>query len=69
MVVVDVPTWAKLAQPTPWQRSIRYWLIVPPGSVDAVQERLICTGPAAVAVRLVGAEGELWEVVELAVLE
>ncbi len=54
----EVPTCRKLLQVAPVQRSIRYWLIVPPVSVEAVQERLICTGPAAVAVRLPGAVGE-----------
>jgi hypothetical protein len=51
------------------QRSIRYWLIVPPVSVEAVQERLICTGPEAVADRFVGAVGELAGVVALATFE
>jgi hypothetical protein len=53
----------------PVQRSIRYWLIVPPVSVEAVQERLICTGPEAAAVRFPGAVGEFAGVVALAVFE
>ena len=57
MVVGEVPTCTKLLQVAPVQRSIRYWLIVPPVSVAAVQERLICKLDAAVAVRLVGAIG------------
>jgi len=67
--VAEVPTCAKPVQPAPWQRSIKYCEIVPPDSADAVQERLICTGPAAVAARFAGAEGELCGVVELVVLE
>jgi hypothetical protein len=55
LVVAEVATCAKFEQPEPWQRSIRYWLIVPPVSVAAVQERLICVLPAAVAVRADGA--------------
>src|SRR6266403_22166 len=53
-----MPTCAKLLQPAPMQRSIRYWLMVPPVSVAAVQERLTVSGPAAVALRFVGAVGE-----------
>jgi hypothetical protein len=60
-VVAEVPTCAKLLdvfpQLTPAQRSIKYWLIVPPASVEAVHVRLICTDPAAAAVKLVGAVG------------
>jgi hypothetical protein len=37
------------------QRSIRYCVIVPPVSVAAVQERLICTGLAAAEVKPEGA--------------
>ena len=55
VVVVEVPTCAKLVgvllQFAPAHRSIKYWLIVPPVSVAAVQERVICAVPAAVAVR------------------
>ncbi len=54
-VVAEVPTWAKLLQPEVAQRSIRYWLMVPPVSVAAVQARLICVFPAAVAERFFGA--------------
>ncbi len=72
-VVADVPTCAKLLgvfpQLAPAQRSTKYWLIVPPASVEAVHVRLICTGPAAAAVKLVGAVGEFAGVVALAVLE
>ncbi len=58
VVVAEVPTCTKLLQAAPVQRSMRYWLMVPPVSVAAVQERLICTGPEAVAVRLPGAVGK-----------
>ena len=54
-VVVEVPTCEKLLQPAPVQRSTKYLLMVPPVSVEAVQERLICTGLAVVAVSPVGA--------------
>jgi hypothetical protein len=43
--------------PAPWHRSTKYWLIVPPVSVEAVQLKLICTAPEAVAPRFVGAVG------------
>ena len=66
---VEVPICAKVVQDAPEQRSTRYWLMVPPVSVDAVHERLICTGPEAVAVRFVGAVGDEAKVVALAVLE
>jgi hypothetical protein len=56
---VDVPVCAKLLQPAPWQRSTKYWLMVPPVSVDAV----------ALAARLPGAVGEFTGVVALAVFE
>ncbi len=69
VVVGEVPTCRKLLQVAPVQRSIKYWVMVPPVSVEAVQERLICTGPAAAAVRFVGAVGALAGVVALAVLE
>jgi hypothetical protein len=55
--------------PAPWQRSNKYWLIVPPVSVDAVQVKLTCVGPATVAAKFVGAVGVLAGVVALAVLE
>jgi hypothetical protein len=42
-------------QLAPWHRSIKYWLSVPPVSVEPVHARLICTGPDAVAVRFEGA--------------
>ena len=51
----DVPICANVLHPAPWQRSTKYWLIVPPVSVAAVHERVICTGPADVAARFVGA--------------
>src|SRR5438445_8655180 len=57
VVVVEVPTCTKLLQVAPVQRSIRYWLMVPPVSVAAVQDSLTCVLPAAVAVRFVGAVG------------
>jgi len=61
VVVVEVPTCAKLLGVLPQlalvQRSIKYWLIVPPVSVEAVQDKLICTGPEAVAVKFAGAVG------------
>jgi hypothetical protein len=66
---VDVPVCAKLLQPAPWQRSTKYWLMVPPVSVDAVQDKLICAGPVALAARLPGAVGEFTGVVALAVFE
>ncbi len=73
VVVANVPTCAKLLdvfpQLAPAQRSIKYWLIVPPASVEAVHDRLICTGPAAAAVRFVGAVGVGAAVVAAAVLE
>ena len=69
MVVADVPTCTKLLQLEPVQRSIRYWLMVPPLSVAAVQDRLTCAGPDAVAARFVGAVGALTGVVALAVFE
>ena len=53
-VVVEVAICAKLLQPLPEQRSIRYWLIVPPVSVAAVQVRAIWV-PDALAVRFDGA--------------
>jgi hypothetical protein len=56
-VEVEVPTWTKVLQAAPWQRSTKYWLIAPPVSVEAVQDILICAGPAGVAVRFVGAVG------------
>src|SRR5437899_3664143 len=58
VVVAEVPTCRKLLQVAPVQRSIKYWVMVPPVSVAAVQERLICTGPAAAAVRFDGAVNE-----------
>ncbi|HET9994576.1 MAG TPA: hypothetical protein VFQ18_04165, partial [Candidatus Acidoferrum sp.] len=48
------------------QRSIKYWLIVPPVSVAAVQERLICVGPAGVPARF---EGEVREGATVAAVE
>ena len=58
-----------VVQLAPVQRSIRYWLMVPPVSVEAVHDRLICVGPEAVADRLPGAVGELAGVVAEAVFE
>ena len=52
-----MPIWAKLLQPAPWQRSIRYCAIVPPVSVAAPQLRLTAVTPAALAVSVPGAEG------------
>jgi len=52
---VEVPTWAKLLQLAPGQRSIKYWLMVPPVSVEPVQERLTCEFETAAAVRFEGA--------------
>jgi hypothetical protein len=69
IVVAEVPTCTKLLQPGFGQLSTRYWLIVPPVSVEAIHERSISTGPAAVAVKLVGAVGEFAGVVPLAVFE
>ena len=43
--------------------------MVPPGSVDAVQLRFTCVLLAAVAVRLVGAEGVAAGVEAVAVVE
>src|SRR5438445_9883379 len=57
VVAAEVATCTKLLQVAPVQRSIRYWLMVPPVSVAAVQDRLTCVLPAAVAVRFVGAVG------------
>ena len=71
-VVADAATIViceKVVQLVPVQRSIRYWLIVPPVSVEAVHDRLICVGPEAVADRLPGAVGELAGVVAEAVFE
>ncbi len=51
------------------QRSIKYWVMVPPVSVAAVQERLICVLLAAVAVRFDGAVKVGAAVVAEAVLE
>ena len=68
-VVAEVATCTKVLQAAPEQRSIRYWLIVPPVSVAAVQERLIWVLPAAVAVRLDGATKVGAAVVAEAVLE
>jgi hypothetical protein len=59
----------KLLHPAPVQRSIKYWVIVPPVSVAAVQERLICAGLAAVDVRAEGAVKVGAAVVAEAVLE
>jgi hypothetical protein len=59
-----------LPQVEPWQRSIKYWLIVPLVSVEAVQERLICVLLVGVAARLDGAVGEFpAKVVAVAVFE
>src|SRR5437867_13173591 len=69
VVVVEVPTCRKLLQVAPVQRSIKYWLMVPPVSVAAVQERLICVLLAAVAVRLDGAVKVGAAVVAVTVLE
>ena len=56
VVPVGVAISAKVLQPVPWQRSMRYRRM-PALSVAAVQERLIWVGPTAVAVRLAGAVG------------
>jgi hypothetical protein len=44
-----------LLQLAPWQRSIRYLLIVPPVSVEATQVRSISVLPTGVVVKAVGA--------------
>ena len=54
-VVAEDPICVKLVQPVPWHRSTKYWLIVPPSSVEAVQDRLTCTGLEAAAVNPEGA--------------
>jgi hypothetical protein len=59
VLVAEVPTWAKLLQAAPPQRSIKYWLTVPPLSVEAAQERLIWVPEAAVAAKFVGAVGDV----------
>jgi hypothetical protein len=66
--VAVVPTCVKLPH-APEQRSIKYWVMVPPVSDPAVQERLICTGPEAVAVRFDGATNVGAAVVAVAVFE
>ena len=67
--VVDVPTCENAVQLGPWQRSTRYWVIVPPVSVAAVQLRLICAGPEATDERFVGAVKIGGAVVALAMFE
>jgi len=69
VVVDDVPAWVNVLQPELWQRSTRYWLIVPPVSVEAVQDRLSCVLEAAVTVRFVGAVRTGAAVVAEALLE
>ncbi len=68
-MLVDVPICAKFVHPEPWQRSIRYLVIVPPVSVAAVHDRFICVVLTAVAVRLDGAAKVGAAVVAEAVLE
>jgi hypothetical protein len=68
-VAVGIAICAKFAQPTPWHRSTRYLLIVPPVSVEAVHPRLICVLEAAVAVRFEGAVSVGAAVVAVAMLE
>jgi len=50
-----VATCENVVQLAPEQRSIRYCVMTPPVSVAAAHDRLICTGLAAVALRLEGA--------------
>ncbi len=73
VVVAELPTCAKLLgvfpQLTPAQRSTKYWLSVPPVSVAAVHDRLICVLPAAVAVRFDGAVNVAAAVVAAAMFE
>ena len=45
----------KVVQLVPLQRSTRYWLIVPPVSVPAVQLKLICVLENTVAPKFDGA--------------
>ena len=58
VVPVAVPTWVKLVQPAPAQRSTRY-SVTPTLSVDAVQLRLIWVALAADAVSPDGVDGEV----------
>jgi len=39
--LVDVPICAKLVHPAPWQRSPGIGLMVPPASVEAVQDNVV----------------------------
>src|SRR5580692_986148 len=57
VVVTEVPTFAKLLQPAPWQRSIRYRAILPPDSAAAPQDRSISALPFAAALNPEGAVG------------
>jgi hypothetical protein len=71
-VVTDaatVPICENVVQLVPEHRSIRYCVIVPPVSVAAVHDRLICAGVVAAAVRLEGAVKVGAAVVADAVLE
>ena len=56
VVPAGVPTWVKLVQPAPAQRSTRY-SVTPTLSVDAVQLRLIWVALAADAVSPEGVVG------------
>jgi hypothetical protein len=56
VVAVGVAICAKFAHPAPWHFSTLY-PVTPTLSVDAVHDRLICAGEAAVAVKLAGAVG------------
>ena len=71
-VVTDAATVAiceKVEQLAPEQRSIRYCVMVPPVSVAAVHDRLICAGVVAAVVRPEGAVKVGAAVVADAVLE
>ena len=56
VVPVGVPTWVKVVQVAPWQRSTRYPL-TPTLSVDGFQARLIWPPAAGVAVNPDGVDG------------
>jgi hypothetical protein len=56
VVAVGVAICAKFAHPAPWHLSTLY-PVTPTLSVDAVHDKLICAGEAAVATRFVGAVG------------
>jgi len=69
VVAVTTAICEKVVQLAPEHRSIRYWLMVPPVSVAPVQDRLICAGVVAAAVRPEGAVKVGAAVVPDAVLE